>query len=339
MDEKEPSNLAKTEKPSTALVIAAFLAVYAIWGSTYLGIRIAIETIPPFFMAGTRFLVAGGVMFLIAVFRGANLPSPAEWRAAFIVGGCLLLAGNGGVTFAEQYVPSGTAALLVATVPIFLTIFAWLFRFTSRPNRAVLSALLLGLVGVFILSQPDQHSNTAPSAERNWYFGVAALLIASAVWAAGSLYSKRAMRPRSAILSVGAQMIAGGALLLVVSFLSNETIQWNRVNAQSLSAWCYLVIFGAIVAFTAYIWLIRVCSPSLAGTYAFVNPVVAVFLGSLLAGEEIGLRTICGATIVVVAVAVVILFANRPPKVEGVHRFALQHPKKEQPAQPQRVGQ
>jgi drug/metabolite transporter (DMT)-like permease len=327
--------LSTTEYRRRVLLVAAFLAIYTIWGSTYLGIRIAIETIPPFFMVGTRFLVSGGVMFLIALCRGAKLPSLLEWRDAFVVGGCLLLGGTGGVSFAEQYVPSGTAALLAATVPIFLTIFAWWFRFTARPNKTVFGALLLGLIGVFVLSQPELRTNPSLAALRGWYLGVAVLLMASAIWAAGSLYSKKAARPDSAILAVGTQMVAGGTLLLMASFLSKETVQWSDVSERSLVAWGYLVVFGSIIAFSAYVWLIRVCSPSLAGTYAFVNPVVAVFLGSLLGGEEIGLRTICGAAIVVVAVAIVILFVNRPANVESAESFHSTG-SENQPAQAQR---
>jgi drug/metabolite transporter (DMT)-like permease len=286
-----------------------------IWGSTYFGIRLAIESIPPFFMAGTRYLAAGGTMFLFALSRGAKLPSKTELRAAFIVGGCLLLGGAGGLTFAEQYVPSGTAALLVATVPVFLTIFAWITRLTARPSRTVLFALLLGIAGVFILSRPDLHSALSSNGQSNWYLGVTVLLISSSIWAAGSLYSKNAARPSSAILGVGIQMISGGALLLVASALSGEPsrFDWAKVSVQSFLAWWYLVIFGAIIAFTAYVWLVRVCAPSLVGTYAFVNPVIAVFLGSVFAGEELTLRTISGAAVIVVAVAIIIFFSSRRP--------------------------
>jgi drug/metabolite transporter (DMT)-like permease len=303
------------DAPSRPLVIAGFLIVYVIWGSTYLGIRLAIESIPPLFMAGTRYLVAGGAMFLFAFSRGAKLPSRAEWYAALVVGGCLLLGGNGGLTFAEQYIPSGSAALLVATVPIFLTTFAWIARLTSRPSAAVLFALFLGLAGVFILSRPESQS-FSPAAQHNWYLGVTVLLVASAIWAAGSLYSKKAARPSSAVLGVGIQMICGGALLLIVSVSTGEAgrFEWSKVSMRSILAWWYLVIFGAIIAFTAYVWLVRVCAPSLVGTYAFVNPVIAVFLGSAFAGEELNFRTMCGAAVIVAAVALVVFFSNRPAK-------------------------
>jgi drug/metabolite transporter (DMT)-like permease len=311
MNATKSASSAATVSPKPLLMLGALLTVYVIWGSTYLGIRLAIASIPPFFMAGTRYLAAGGAMFLFAWVRGAKMPSLVEWRDAVIVGACLLLVGNGGVTFAEQYVPSGTAALLVATVPVFLTVFAWLTGVGPRPGRVISFALLLGLLGVSILARPGVKSSL--SDQNNWYAGMVALLIAAAVWAGGSLYSRKAARPSSAIVGVGIQMISGGALLLLVSFSTGEAARfdWSRITAQSAFAWVYLVVFGAIIAFTAYIWLVRVCSPALVGTYAFVNPVVAVLLGWAIAGENLDRRTICGAAVIVVAVVMIVLFSNR----------------------------
>ena len=303
----------ETASPNPLLVVTALLTVYVIWGSTYLGIRLAIASIPPFFMAGTRYLAAGGAMFLFALFRGAKMPSLAEWRDALIVGGCLLLVGNGGVTFAEQYVPSGTAALLVATVPVFLTIFAWASKLGPRPSGMVCIALLMGLLGVSILSRPGTQSAMSPADQFNWYTGIIALLVSAAVWAAGSLYSRKAARPSSPIVGVGIQMICGGALLLLVSVSTGEAsrFDWGGVTGESALAWLYLVVFGAIIAFTAYIWLARVCSPALLGTYAFVNPVVAVLLGWAIAGEALDSRTISGAAVIVVAVVIIVVSTNR----------------------------
>ena len=302
--------------PNPVLILTALLAVYAIWGSTYLGIRLAIASMPPFFMAGTRYLAAGGAMFLFALFRGAKMPSLVEWRDALIVGACLLLVGNGGVTFAEQYVPSGTAALLVATSAVFLTVFAWAAKIGPRPSGMVSIGLLLGLLGVSILSRPGTHSVLSPANQFNWYTGIVALLIAAAVWAAGSLYSRKAARPSSPIAGVGIQMICGGVLLLLVSISTGEAARfdWSRVTAESSLAWLYLVVFGAIIAFSAYIWLARVCSPALLGTSAFVNPVVAVLLGWAIAGETLDSRTISGAAIIVVAVVIIVVFTNRSKK-------------------------
>ena len=217
---KSASSL-QTTSPNPVLVLTALLTVYVIWGLTYLGIRLAIASIPPFFMAGTRYLAAGGAMFLFALLRGAKLPSLVEWREGVIVGGCLLLVGNGGVTFAEQYVPSGTAALLVATVPVFLTIFAWVTEAGPRPSGMICVGLGLGLLGVSILSRPAPHSNVSPADRFNWYTGIVVLLVAAAVWRAVRFIREK-LRASSAIVAVGIQMICGGALLLLVSVSTGE---------------------------------------------------------------------------------------------------------------------
>jgi drug/metabolite transporter (DMT)-like permease len=303
----------ETASPNPLLVLIALLTVYVIWGSTYLGIRLAIASIPPFFMAGTRYLAAGAAMFFFALLRGAKMPSLIEWRDALILGGCLLLGGNGGVTFAEQYVPSGTAALLVATVPVFLTIFAWATKLGPRPSVMVCIGLLLGLLGVSILSRPATQSTLSAGSQFHWYIGIVALLVAAAVWAGGSLYSRKAAHHPSPIVGVGIQMICGGALLLLVSISTGEAgrVDLGRVTTESFLAWVYIVVFGAIVAFTAYIWLTRAVSPALLGTYAFVNPVVAVLLGWAIAGEQLDTRTISGAAVIVVAVVILVAFTNR----------------------------
>ena len=252
-------------------------------------------------------------MFLFALCRGAKMPSLVEWRDALILGACLLLVGNGGVTFAEQYVPSGTAALLIATVPVFLTIFAWLTKLGPRPSGTICVALMLGLLGVSILARPGTQSATSPGNQFHWYMGIFALLAAAVVWAAGSLYSRKAAHPSSPIVGVGIQMICGGALLLLVSISTGELgrVDLGRVTGESFLAWLYLVVVGAIIAFTAYIWLTRVISPALLGTYAFVNPVVAVLLGWAIAGETLDSRTISGASVIVVAVVIIVAFTNR----------------------------
>ena len=313
MNATKSASPAQTVSPNPLLILGALLTVYVIWGSTYLAIRLAIASIPPFLMAGTRYLAAGGAMFLFALFRGAKIPSPVEWRDALIVGACLLLVGNGGVTFAEQYVPSGTAALLVATVPVFLIIFAWSAKIGPRPSAMVSLALVLGLLGVSILSGAGAPSALSSANRFNWYIAIIALIAAAAVWAAGTLYSRKAARPSSAIVGVGIQMICGGALLLLVSISTGEAsrFDWSRVTAESTLAWVYLVVFGAIIAFTAYIWLARVCSPELVGTHAFVNPVVAVLLGWAIAGEALDSRTISGAAVIVVAIVIIVVSTNR----------------------------
>jgi drug/metabolite transporter (DMT)-like permease len=291
--------------PSQLAIWVALSAVYVLWGSTYLGIRFAIETIPTFFMAAARWIIAGTAMYLFARLRGAKAPARQHWLQATIVGTCLIVGGNGGVTFAERYLPSGLTALLVATVAIFLTVFGWWFRMTPRPRAAIFVALLLGLVGVAILSQANP--NDKPTT--NWNIGIAASLFASAIFAAGSLYSRRSPRPGSAILWVGMQMICGGILLAAIGLVMGEGahFQLAAISPKSLWALAYLVLFGSIIGYSAYVWVARVCQPSLFGTYSFVNPVVAVLLGWIFAGEQINLQVILGAAIVVSAVAIIVL--------------------------------
>jgi drug/metabolite transporter (DMT)-like permease len=286
--------------PRKVALITAFAALYLIWGSTYLGIRLAIESIPPLLMAGTRFFLAGIVMFVIAVWQGAPRASIAEWRTALIVGACLLFCGNGSVTLAEQWVPSGLASLLVATVPIDIALVAWISGSAPRPQSRVLLGLAGGFIGVGILVGP---ALTAPAAGDSHHVGLGMLILLF-----GSLYSRRARSAASPFLSSAQTMLCGGALMLVAGFARGEAHAFDprQVTAMSLGAFVYLVLVGAIVGYTAYIWLLRHCDPSKVATYAYVNPVVAVLLGTLFAGETLTLRTVVAAAIIIGAVAVVI---------------------------------
>ncbi len=285
-------------------VWGALLVVYFVWGSTYLAIRFALETVPPFLMAGTRFLTAGFSMMAWSRVRGGVLPTPIQWRDAAIVGGSLLLLGNGGVTFAEQFIPSGSAALLVATVPLFLTLFAWWSGQTGAPGPLLSGGLLGGLAGVALLAFDASPMPGASRRDATW--GVVAVLVASVSWAAGSLYSKRAFRPASPTMAIGAQMTAGGVLLCFVGFSAGEGAHLRTPSAVSLFAWIYLVTLGALLAFSLYLWLMRTADPALVGTYAFVNPAVALLLGSLLAGETLGARAWAGAGLIVASVCLIV---------------------------------
>jgi drug/metabolite transporter (DMT)-like permease len=248
-----------TKRRTLPQILGALVTVYLIWGSTYLAIRIAIESMPPFLMAALRFSAAGAFMWIWAACRGSPAPTLRQWRDAGIIGCCLLLGGNGGVTYAEQFVPSGLTALLVATVPIFMTILAWLTGMTKRPNVITVVALLLGLTGVCVLSFTNSGGGSASTTTAAWYRGVACLLFAAAIWAAGSLFAKRADHPESPILSVGMQMLSGAAGLFLASALNGELgrLTSMHVTVRSFWAWLYLVSFGAIIAFSAYIWLVR----------------------------------------------------------------------------------
>ncbi|MBN1811752.1 MAG: drug/metabolite exporter YedA [Anaerolineae bacterium] len=284
-------------------VLAAFAAIYLIWGSTYLGIRIAIETLPPLLTAGLRFIVAGPLLYAWARRNGAPRPSGIQWRAAAIVGGLLLLGGNGLVTWAEQRVSSGLAALLVATVPLWMVLLDWLFLRGGRPAGQVFLGLVLGLAGIVLLIGPTDLLGE----HRVDLVGVAMMLLAALSWAIGSLYARRAPLPDAPLLGTGMEMIAGGVLLLLASGAKGEWAQvdFARVSLRSWLALAYLTLLGSIVAFTAYTWLLRVSTPARVATYAYVNPVVAVVLGWAVVGEVLTGHMLLAAVVIVLAVVVI----------------------------------
>jgi drug/metabolite transporter (DMT)-like permease len=306
-DNKARPESSARNPPSRGLICLALITVYLVWGSTYLGIRFAIESMPPFLMAGCRFVAAGLMMVVVARFRAARWPRVAVWRDALIVGGCLILGGNGSVTFAERYVPSGETALLVGCVPIFMTLFAWFAGITRRPSISISLALALGLAGVGVLAHAG--TNSSQASPQQHLLGVVVILFGCVIWSFGSLYARRARRADSAILNIGLQMFVGGTLLFFASLFAGEPTSLNlgAISQRSLLAWIYLVTIGAVIGYSAYVWLVQVASPSLVGTYAFVNPTVAVFLGWLLGAEAIGASTIIGACGIVGAVAIIVL--------------------------------
>src|SRR5262245_34020000 len=275
--------------PSRARVALAFVLVYVLWGSTYLAIRFAVATLPPFLMAGSRFLVAGGLLYAWAREHGAPPPSRTNWRAAAVVGSLLLVGGNGSVVWAEQRVPSGLAALLVATTPLWMVMLDSLRR-RILPAQSVILGILLGLAGLAILVGPDQLAGS----RRPDLAGAAALGFASLSWALGSLYSRDAPLPSAPLLGTAMEMVCGGAAMLVLALVTGEPAQLSpaHVAPSSLWAFAYLVVFGSLVGFTAYTWLLRVSTPAHVSTYAYVNPVIAVFLGWGLGGEPLGARTL-----------------------------------------------
>jgi drug/metabolite transporter (DMT)-like permease len=287
-------------RASTLRVAVALGAVYLIWGSTYLAIRFAIETIPPFLMAAARYLVAGGLLYGWSRLRGAPRPSLAHWRTAVVLGALLLLLGNGGVVWAEQRVSSGLVALLISTEPLWIVLFGWLRDRGQRPGGRVIAGLLLGLTGLVLLVRPSSSGGLDP-------LGVAAVLVASLSWAWGSLYSQRAKLPASPLLSTSLQMLGGGSLLLLAGLLTGEPARFalSQVSARSLLALAYLAVFGAIIALTAYAWLLRTASAVLVSTYAYVNPVVAVFLGWAMAGEPLTRGTLIAAGVILTGVALI----------------------------------
>ncbi len=285
-------------------VIAAFAALYLIWGSTYLAILFAIQSIPPFLMAGARFLLAGLIMFAIARTQGPLRSTSAEWRTALVVGACLLLGGNGGVTLSEKFIESGLASLIVATVPIYITLLGWLSGMTPRPTPIVWVGLAGGFSGVAILLGPALRL----SAGDHPAIGMSILLLSSFIWSAGSLYSRTVKHAASPFLGAAQQMFCGGLLLMLVGLFAGEskTFHPGNITTLSLGAFAYLVLIGAIVGYTAYFWLLRHCDPAKVATYAYVNPIVAVLLGALFAHEAVTLRTLLAAALIIGSVALII---------------------------------
>lgn len=296
-----------TNKRNLALLVAAFAAVYILWGSTYLAIKYAIETLPPFLMAGSRFVFAGAVLMIWArVSKDYETPKPAHWKTSLIVGTLLLLGGNGGVVFAQYYISSSLAALLVATEPFWIVLLSWLWLGKSRPNLKTISGIAVGFFGVWLLINGNTTSN-ATSVGSMQFFGAIAVMLAALSWATGSIYGLRAPVPKSAILTAGMQMFAGGTVLLIVSLLTGEMWRFDiaAVSARSLFGVIYLIVAGSLIGFTAYSWLLKNANPSMVSTYAYVNPVVAVFLGWLIAGESFTGQMLVGATVIVGSVVLI----------------------------------
>ena len=281
-------------------VALALGAIYVVWGSTYLAIRFAIETIPPFMMAGARYLTAGAILYLWSRAQGAPRPSWLHWRSAAAIGMFLLLFGNGGVVWAEQRIDSGLAALLISTEPLWIVLMVWLQTGRKRPNGKVIAGLALGFVGLVLLVKPSGSGSID-------LLAAAAVVLASVSWAWGSLYGQRAPLPSSPLASTGMQMLAGGAFLTIASLATGEPARFvlSEVSLRSWLSLGYLIVFGAIVAFTAYVWLLRVAPPVLVSTYAYVNPVVAVILGWALADEPLTAAMLGAAAVILTGVALI----------------------------------
>lgn len=292
----------KEENAPAGLVLLAFATIYVVWGSTYLAIRYALESLPPFVMAGTRFLAAGGLLYTLVRARRTPPPARRQWMTAAITGTLMLVGGNGLVSWAEQTVPSGLAALLIATMPLWMVMLDWAAFRGERPSLPILAGLAVGLAGVGLLIGPAELRD-----QRVHPLGAAALLAACLSWAIGSLYSRKANLPRSALLSVAMQMLSAGVVLVLVGTATGEwaRVDLSAVSVKSVAALVYLVLFGSIAALSAYVWLLRVCSAARVVTYAYVNPVVAVLLGNALAGEPLTPRIGLAATLILGAVLLV----------------------------------
>jgi drug/metabolite transporter (DMT)-like permease len=304
---------------TSTLVLVAFGLVYVIWGSTFLAIRIGIESFPPLLLAGTRHLVTGLILYPLVRWKTGVRPTPSQWRISFITGFLLLFIGNGGVCVAERTVPSGIAALLVATVSLWMVLVDWLRPGGVRPVTRVIIGLILGFGGLALLVGPKNLGGSA----RIDPIGVGILVFASLAWASGSVYSKHAGGlSGSPLLGVAMQSLSGGVALWVAGFLSGEVASLH-LGAITLRSWLavgYLIAFGSTVGYTAYIYILKKSTATRVATYALVNPVVALFLGWLIVGEAITLRTIIAAAVILTAVLLVIT-APHPASVRAKARI------------------
>lgn len=295
-------------------IMGALMAVYIFWGGTYLAMKVAIETLPPFTMAGIRFLIAGAIMYIWQGSRGVERPEIKHWRNAAIVGGTMLLGGNGCIVWAEQFVSSGIAAIIFATVPIWVMLLSWLWQGGNRPSGMVLGGLVLGLIGIALLvnNSIGELANTSFQ-----WSGYIALVVATLFWAGGTLYSRVAKLPSSIFMSIALQMLMGGLFCLLFGLIMGEWTQLNiaLVSTRSVFALGYLILFGSIIGFSAYIWLLKVADPTLVTTNTYVNPVVAIILGWMLAGEQMTYRDALAASIILLSVIIINRASNRKAPV------------------------
>ncbi|AOS43745.1 putative inner membrane transporter YedA [Lacunisphaera limnophila] len=297
--------------PSRTALIAAFAAIYLIWGSTYLGIRIAVESMPAFLMASSRFIIAGGIVAaFIALTRGFRA-TPKQWRDNAIIGGFLCLGGNGLVSWAEEKVPSGIATLIISAGPVFIVLMDWAVHTWSkdgsrgtRPNALTFAGLALGFIGLAILVAPDVMATGVGSLDPWRLLG---LLGATFFWGVGMMIMRYTRDPAEPFTASGIQMICGSGWLLLASFATGELGRFDPalITSRSVLAWAYLVVFGSLIGFSTFTWLMKHSTPARVSTYAYVNPVVAVFLGWLVLHEPLSPRLFLAATIIIAGVALI----------------------------------
>ncbi len=298
-----------------------YAAVYIVWGSTYLALRYVVEVLPPFVAAGFRFMVAGAVLYGYMRLRGTPHPTRRQWLIAFVLGAFLLLAGNGGVMWAEQRIPSAIAALLVASEPLWIVLLEWWRPKGTRPTARMLVGLAVGFAGVAILVAPSGAEGVA----RVDLAGACAVVGGAFCWAVGSLLSNKLPAgdlPKSPIATSASQMLAGGALLLLVGSARGELplVTAEAFTPKVVFAIAYLIVFGSIIAFNTYAWLVRVEPPARVATYAFVNPAVAMLLGWAIGGEPITVMTLVAGGFIIVAVALIVTGSASPGKPTASER-------------------
>lgn len=296
--------------PSTTALVIAFATIYIVWGSTYLGMRVAVETMPPFTMAAGRFLIAGALLYGFVRLRGAAAPTARQWRDNAVIGTFLLLGGNGFVAWAEQFIPSGVTALLIGVSPVFFVLIEWAWPGGQRPSLLTFIGLALGFAGIVWLAAPWEHT----AGHTLHTGGLIALIVASILWPTGSILSRHAKNPAPPFVASGLQMLCGGAALLVVAVARGElsSLHPAAISLNSWLAFAFLVLVGSLVGFSTFVWLMKHSTPARVSTYAYVNPVVAVFLGWLILGETVESRTLFAALIIVAAVVIITTQKARP---------------------------
>jgi drug/metabolite transporter (DMT)-like permease len=303
-----------TSRSHAVKVWLAFAIIYLVWGSTFLAIRVGVRDVPPFLLAGMRFLVAGGLLYAWMRGKGTASPTLREWGSATLLAVLIFVLDYGLLFWAERRVPSGIAAVMMATIPVFMTLSEIVFLKTRQLTLRLGGALLIGIAGVAVLVGHTGSLRDAPVDT----LGACALVVAAVSWSVGSALTRKLTLPAVKAMSSGAQMLAGGVLLTLCAAVLGE-FRGFHVQAVSLRAWLaliYLIVAGSIVAYTAYVWLIHHESPTKVGTYAYVNPVVAVLLGYFLGGEALGLRTILGTMLVLASVLVITTSPKQTPATE-----------------------
>jgi drug/metabolite transporter (DMT)-like permease len=303
-----------TRPPLRAFVLA-FTTIYLVWGSTYLAIRVGVESMPPFAMAALRFFIAGVVLMAFLKLRGAVWPTARQWRDAFISGFFLLLGGNGLVSWAEQSVPSGITALIIGASPLFIVLADWAWPGGRRPGAVTLGAMLLGFAGVAWLAAPWQHA--APDHLNS--AGVAVILLSCVSWSVGAIFGRHVRDPAPPFVAAAAQMLAGSGWLALAAWAHGDIAAWHTttITTRSWLAFAYLVIAGCLGGYTAFVWLLKHATPARTATYAYVNPVVAVFLGWLLLAEPVNARTLSASVIILAAVVIISTQGQRSSKKSG----------------------
>lgn len=295
---------------SRGLIVAAFASIYIIWGSTYLGIRFAIETLPPFMMAGARFVIAGLILYAWLRFKGVPAPRKVDWHYAAITGGLLIAAGNGGVTWAEKRVPSGLASLLVGMMPAWLVLFDWLRPNGVKPALRTVLGVLVGFSGVAILTS----SKSGGAVHETNLMATMVLIGCGMTWALGSLVNRHGPKSSVPMMGVAQQMLAGGFFLTLAGIAAGDwqRFDWQAVSLRSLTAFLYLVVFGSLIAFSAYIWLLQATSPAKVATCAYINPAIAVLLGCTLGGEQMSPRILIAGIGIFIGVMLIVSPAATP---------------------------